>query len=245
MNTTTTTPATTTPLISLKNIKRYFDDGLVCGLNGIDLDIPSGEILGIIGPSGSGKSTLLNIIGTLDFPTEGDYFLAHQKITPQLNLDLLRANSLGFIFQLHHLIPNLTLLENVLLPTLSFKASRRERLEKAEKYLCQVGLKDRLHFLPTKVSGGQRQRAAIARALVNDPQIILGDEPTGNLDSETGLKIMDLLQDLVQNQKKTLVLVTHNPEIAERAHRVIQIVDGHIAKEWKGALSLLKKPVGL
>lgn len=217
------------PIIQLKKVKRYFDDGLVRGLDGIDLEIYPGEVISIIGPSGSGKSTLLNIIGTLDFPSEGDFFLETHQIRASMNLDSIRTKTLGFIFQLHNLIPNLTLLENVMLPMMPLLISKQEKQKRATEYLVRVGLEHRIHFLPTKVSGGERQRAAIARGLVNNPSIILGDEPTGSLDTETGNGIIDLLLSLAHHEKKTLIIVTHNPAIAQRTDRIIEIIDGKIA----------------
>lgn len=218
-------------IVQLKNVKKFFDDGLVCGLNGITFDISAGEVLSIVGPSGSGKSTLLHIIGVLDFPTEGELYLNGQAITEKTDLNPLRTELLGFIFQLHNLIPNLSLLENVLLPLLPLSLSKKEKKDRARYYLSRVGLEPRIHFLPTKVSGGERQRAAIARALVNNPTIILGDEPTGSLDTETGQKIIDLLLELAQKDKKTLILVTHNPDIANQTQRILKIVDGHLQSD--------------
>ncbi|MEK7485520.1 MAG: ABC transporter ATP-binding protein [Planctomycetota bacterium] len=216
------------PIIQLKKVNRYFDDGLVRGLDEINLEIFPGEVISIMGPSGSGKSTLLNIIGTLDFPSEGEFFLEDHKINATMNLDRIRSQLLGFIFQLHNLIPNLTLLENVMLPMMPLPLSKHEKQKRAQDYLMRVGLDHRIHFLPTKVSGGERQRAAIARGLVNNPSIILADEPTGSLDTETGSEIIELLLSLAHHEKKTLIIVTHNPAIAQRADRIIEIVDGKI-----------------
>ena len=184
--------------------------------------------MAIIGPSGSGKSTLLNIIGTLDFATEGDLTILDQQIEQSMNLDLLRGEKIGFIFQLHNLIPNLTLLENVVLALKPRLGTKQDKKDRARHLLTLVGLGNRIHFLPTNISGGERQRCAIARALANDPPILLGDEPTGNLDSETGMAIIDLLLQLADESQKNLIIVTHDPDIAQKMNRCIKIVDGKI-----------------
>jgi putative ABC transport system ATP-binding protein len=201
----------------------------VHALRGISVRIKHNEYVAIMGPSGSGKSTLMNLIGCLDTPTQGKYWLNSQLVS-ELDDDQLariRNKEIGFVFQTFNLLARATSLHNVELPLIYNGTPTQERLERAKKALSDVGLDGRMHHKPNELSGGQRQRVAIARALVNSPSIILADEPTGNLDSKTGVDIMSLF-DSLHAKGNTIVLVTHEPDIAEYAHRVVHIRDGQI-----------------
>lgn len=212
-------------------VKVYKMDSIeVRALNGVNLHVHKGEFVSIMGPSGSGKSTLLHLVGALDMPTEGKVIIDGEDIFHEkMNLDDFRNRKIGFIFQLHNLIPTLTALENVEIP--AFRMPRNERRKKAEEMLSLVGLEDRIHHKPTQLSGGQRQRVAIARALMNDPSIILADEPTGELDSKSGAEIIELLLSLNRDYGKTFVMVTHNPENARKTDRIIYLRDGLFEKD--------------
>lgn len=202
-------------------------------LHGINLEVERGEFISIVGESGSGKSTLMNIIGALDRPTEGEYRLQGKNIGEAKDRELssIRNQEIGFVFQTYNLIPRTTALENVELPMLYGKMKKTERRERARELLELVGMKERMLHKPEELSGGQKQRTAIARAMANDPSIILADEPTGALDSETSRRIMDIFHRLHREQGKTIVLITHSTELAQETDRVVKISDGRILAE--------------
>ena len=214
-------------IIDIKNLKKTFDDGKIVALDGINLQVDDGEFISIMGPSGSGKSTLLNMIGALDRPDSGMIKVAGRNLMKEKDLSSFRAREIGFIFQLHNLIPNLTVLENVEIPMFEgpYKDSMDERAMELLEYL---GLAEKSNRLPSELSGGERQRVAIARALANDPTIILADEPTGSLDSKTEKKILEKLKELNREHNVTIVSVTHDPRVASMASRIIKILDGKI-----------------
>ena len=217
-------------MIAVNNVKKQYEKGLVQALNGISFKIEEGRIVSIMGPSGCGKSTLLKILGALDFPTEGEVLIAGKNIREHRPLNEFRRRYIGFVFQFHHLIPSMSLLENVEIPLMPTAMSRRLRRERAAYLLEQMGLADRMKFLPTRVSGGERQRTAIARAMVNDPKIILADEPTGNIDTMTGDRIMDFLLTTCREKRITLIMATHNREIADRTESRIHLRNGLLEK---------------
>jgi putative ABC transport system ATP-binding protein len=196
----------TYPMLQVINLKKTFDNGLVSALNGMTFEVQKGEIVAVAGPSGCGKTTLLNLIGSLETPSSGRIIVDGKDILGYNPIARYRTEMVGFVFQFHHLVPSLTLLENVELPLQPLRISKKERTSRACQLLEAVGLSDRMQFLPTRVSGGERQRAAIARALINKPCILLADEPTGNLDSETGETIMKFLLTLCREHQTTLVM---------------------------------------
>ena len=219
------------PLISLFDVVKEYDKGTVKALNGVNLDIFEGEFVSIIGPSGSGKSTLLNMLGALDKPTRGKIFIDGIDLVKEKDLSEFRQEKIGFVFQLHNLIPNLSVFDNVQIPLLPTGMSNKEMKEKASEIIRAVGLEDKKKQRPNKLSGGQRQRVAIARALVNNPSIILADEPTGSLDSKTGEMILNLLMEMHERYNVTLIIVTHDNDVAALAERTIKIKDGQIIED--------------
>ena len=221
-------------LLELKNIYKDYMRGkiVVPVLKDVNLSVSEGEYVAIMGPSGSGKTTLMNIIGCLDRPTKGEFFLEDKSIIDydENQLSDLRLNTLGFVFQSFNLLNQMTALDNVALPLSYAGYSVRKRRQVAYNALKRVGLEERVHFRPTQLSGGQQQRVAIARALVNNPKIILADEPTGALDSRSGVQVMDLFQQL-NDEGVTIVMITHDANIAAHAKRVLHIFDGEIAED--------------
>lgn len=215
-------------IIKASDITKEYEGGIIKALNGVSLEIKEGEIAALMGPSGCGKSTLFNIIGCIDNPSSGRVIIDGTDINELKSLDLFRARTVGFVFQFHHLIPYLTILENVELPMYSLGVTKKERREKAQNILKDLGLSEKMHLVPTKISGGERQRAAIARAFINSPKIILADEPTGNLDTVTGEMVMDFLLRLCTEKKITMLLATHNLDIAGKTNRIIRMKNGMI-----------------
>ena len=225
-------------LIRLNEITRYFTVGAetVKALRSVSISIDRNEFVALMGPSGSGKSTLMNLMGCLDTPTSGQYFLNGKDVSKLNDNSLadIRNREIGFIFQTFNLLPRSTALENVMLPLIYAGYSKSERLERATQTLAEVGLADRMDHKPNELSGGQRQRVATARALVNKPSLILADEPTGNLDSKTSMEIMALLEQ-IHDLGNTIVIVTHEEDIAHHAHRIIRLIDGMVASDEKNA----------
>ena len=219
--------------IAARDLVRSFEDGQVRALDGVSFEIERGETVAVVGPSGSGKTTLLNLLGALDRPTAGRLSIAGVEIAPGGDLDRLRAREIGFVFQLHNLIPTLSAIENVELPMMGLKVRRGERRERAAELLDRVGLAPRRDFSIRKLSGGERQRVAVARSLANRPQILLGDEPTGSLDSKTGGEVIDLLLELRRERGLTIVLVTHDAAVAGRMGRTIELRDGRITRDTR------------
>jgi len=230
-----TARATSADVIRVEDVHKYYDLGetKVHALRGVSLDIDRGEFVAIMGSSGSGKSTFMNLLGCLDKPTSGSYWLNATDVS-QLEknaLAAIRNRELGFVFQGFNLLARTTALENVELPTLYARLDKEARAARAVKALKMVGLGDRMDHFPSQLSGGQQQRVAIARALVNQPSILLADEPTGNLDSRTSVEIMQIFQDLNEHEGLTIVLVTHEPDIAHFAKRIVVFRDGKIRRD--------------
>jgi putative ABC transport system ATP-binding protein len=217
------------PAISVRSLVKTFDEGKVIALNGVDLDVGTGEFVAIVGPSGCGKSTLLHLIAALDRPDEGTIDVQGHELASRGDLSHFRARDVGIVFQLDNLIPTLSAAENVQVPMFEAGFSPKERVQRAENLLEQVDLAGKGRYLPTELSGGERQRVAIARALANDPPLVLADEPTGRLDSKSGELVLDLLGRLRRERNLTVVMVTHESSVAERADRIVRMLDGRIA----------------
>jgi putative ABC transport system ATP-binding protein len=219
------------PLMRTEKLCKTFPDGQVHALVDVDLEIFSGDFLSIMGASGSGKSTLLMMLGALDDPTSGAVYFEGQPLKTWGDLDRFRSQKLGFVFQSFHLLPTLTAVENVQLPMFELDLPRQQRAEKARRLLELTSLEHRVNHLPAKLSVGERQRVAIARSLANEPQLLLADEPTGNLDSHTAEEILQLFERLHREQGMTLVVVTHSEEVARRAQRLIRLRDGRVVED--------------
>jgi ABC-type lipoprotein export system ATPase subunit len=218
-------------VVETHNLTKIYGNGAaVYALDDLNLTIPKGEFLAVMGPSGSGKSTLLNMIGALDKPTSGRILVNGEDLATIHDVDRFRAHTVGFVFQLHNL-PALTARENVEVPMHGQAVGEREMTERAEHLLEIVGLPDRMRHLPGQLSGGQRQRVAVARALANNPAIILADEPTGSLDTQSGGEIMDLLETINRDQGTTLLIVTHDPKVARRTRRILTMRDGKVVDD--------------
>ncbi len=227
------------PLLDLKGIVKDYELGktVVHAVRGLDLNIDRGEIVAIMGPSGSGKSTLMHLLGALDTPSAGTASLEGHNLheLSENELVTLRGKKVGFVFQTFNLIQSLTAQKNVELPMIFQGVRKSARAERARALLEKVGLGERMKHRPNELSGGERQRVAIARALANDPEILLADEPTGNLDSETGATILELLKKLSIDEGKTMILITHDPDAAAIAHRIVRLRDGRVVQEVRNA----------
>jgi putative ABC transport system ATP-binding protein len=227
--------ASAPPLLQAKGLTREFDEGQVRALRGVDFVIEEGEFIAITGPSGCGKSTLLQLLGALDLPTSGELLYRGKSIPDDPDPAAYRASQIGFIFQAFHLLPTFTAAENVQLPMFESRRSRSERRDRAHELLKLVGLEGRVDHFPSKLSGGERQRVAIARSLANEPSLLLADEPTGNLDSKNAHAILNLIIRLQQEQGRTMIMVTHDPTIAQRAGRILHMTDGRIVSDQTSA----------
>jgi len=219
-------------VVEVRDLVKVYGDGQgIHALDGVSFTVRAGEFVSVMGPSGCGKSTLLNMLGALDRPTGGQVIINGQDVARLRDVDSFRAKTVGFVFQLHNLIPTLSAVENVEVPMQGQGLGPGQRRKRAEELLTLVGLGDRLHHVPAQLSGGQRQKVAIARALANQPAILLADEPTGNLDSQSGDEVMKLLGDLHSQHGMTIFVVTHDMSIARRTHRVLVMKDGRIVRE--------------
>jgi putative ABC transport system ATP-binding protein len=219
-------PAPSSPILSARNLSLHFDHGRTRALDGMDLDIAEGEFVAITGPSGCGKSSLLNLIGALDTPSSGELFYRGSPYSGIRDLSLFRRENIGFVFQSFHLIPTLTAIDNVLVPTIGRTVHGKETGARAKELLQQMGLKERLDHYPAGLSGGERQRVAIARALINEPAVILADEPTGSLDSANAEHVLEMIDSVRREKSLTVIMVTHDPNVSSRADRIVRMRDG-------------------
>jgi putative ABC transport system ATP-binding protein len=230
-------PTTNHVLVRAEHLTKSYPEAQVQALVDVSFSVAVGEYLAIMGPSGSGKSTLLHLLGALDLPSSGEVYFDGQALSQVPHLDRLRAEKIGFVFQSFYLLPMLTAIENVQIPLFESRLSAAERQQRAAEMLDAVGMGQRSKHLPNQLSGGERQRVAIARALSNQPVLLLADEPTGNLDSKTGDDILNLFDRLHQERNLTLIVISHSPEVAERAQRVLHVRDGKIeSDERKGSV---------
>jgi putative ABC transport system ATP-binding protein len=218
----------TSPQLEVRNLRKSYDDGRIEALRGVSLTIEAGEYIAISGPSGSGKSTLLQLLGGLDVPTKGEVLFENAVLGTGVNLDEYRANRIGFVFQAFYLLPTLRAIDNVQVPMMAISSNAGSRAARAEALLREMGLEHRLTQYPNELSAGERQRVAIARALANNPSILLADEPTGNLDSVNSARIMEILTGIQKKRGMTLIIVTHENDIANAAPRHIRIRDGKV-----------------
>ncbi len=223
------------PIIEVRGVVKKFEKGLIPALNGAELMVQRGEFIAIVGRSGCGKSTLLHLLGALDAPDAGSIRVNGRDLAEETNLSRYRSREVGMVFQLHNLLMTLTASENVQVPMFELAASARERRQRAERLLELVGLAGKETHRPTELSGGERQRVAIARALAMEPPILLADEPTGNLDSDAGHRVLALLEELREREGLTIVMVTHDPDVAEHADRIVRMLDGRVVSEEAGA----------
>lgn len=217
------------PIFRAEGLALHFDDGRTHALDGVDLDVAAGEFVAIVGASGCGKSSLLNLIGALDTPTAGECYFRGQPYAAMLDLADFRRRHIGFVFQSFHLIPTLGVLDNVLVPTIGTPGPTGAHRSRALELLERLGLSDRLRHFPATLSGGERQRAAIARALINEPDLLLADEPTGSLDSANAAHVLDLISDIRRERGLTVVMVTHDAGVSARADRLVPMRDGKVA----------------
>ncbi len=218
-------------VIVVRDLVKTYEGGLIRALNGASLEVAAGEFVAVVGPSGCGKSTLLHLIAALDRPDSGSIEVNGRDLSRVDNLSRYRAREVGLVFQLHNLLPTLTASENVQVPMFELGIGARERRTRAERLLRLVGLEGKERKRPTELSGGERQRVAVARALANDPPILLADEPTGSLDSESGRRLLDLFEELRAHRRLTVVLVTHDHTVAARADRIVRMLDGRVVGE--------------
>ena len=219
------------PVVDMRSVVKTFDHGRSKALDGANLTVQKGEFVAVMGPSGCGKSTLLHLIGALDWPDSGTIIVNGEDLATERNLSKHRAREIGIVFQLDNLLPTLTAVENVQVPMFEIGLSGNERRLRARSLLAMVGLGDKEESLPSELSGGERQRVAIARALANEPLILLADEPTGRLDSASGRRILDLLDELRTSRGLTVMLVTHDTTVAARAGRIVRMLDGRVVEE--------------
>jgi putative ABC transport system ATP-binding protein len=231
------------PLLRSEHVSKLYPDGEVHAVEDVTLSIRRGEYVAIMGPSGSGKSTLLNLLGALDAPTAGEIYFEEQPLSSVANLDRFRSQKLGFVFQSFYLLPILTAIENVQVPMFEGRLSVSARINKANQLLELVGMSHRAKHLPLKLSVGERQRVAIARALANDPTLLLADEPTGNLDSVSAEGIFNLFAQLHREHGVTIVLITHDPDLAARAQRIVRMQDGHIKSDSLAERKKIRTPL--
>lgn len=226
-----TANASSDSILRAEHLSKVYPDGKVAALVDVSLEIPRGQYVAIMGPSGSGKSTLLNLLGALDTPTSGEILFEGMPLDRFGSFDKLRIERIGFVFQSFHLLPVLTVLENVQIPMFETSRPTADRVRRARELLAAVNMSHRENHVPSQLSVGERQRVAIARALANDPALLLADEPTGNLDSRSGEEVLDLFDVLHREHGKTLVVITHSQEVADRAQRVVRIKDGRVAAD--------------